>query len=137
MARQSANCGAKSKNRSFSDEQVSALKQELSGLKGERIAIECTMGDLKSCYLALELNLVFEASGWIVEEFLFAARATPGKAVILRVRDASVMPRAEDLSRLLVSVGLSVTTEIDREQLFDLKILVPSEDAQNAAETPA
>jgi hypothetical protein len=128
---------AKRKNRTFTDEQVTTFKRELSPLKGERIAIECAMGDLKSCYLALELNLVFEASGWIVEEFLFAAQATPGKAVILRVRDPSKMPRAEDLSRLLVSAGLSVSTQIDREQLFDLKILVPSEDAQTAPETPA
>ena len=118
---------AKSENRSFSDEQVTALKKELSPLKGERVSIECTMGDLESCYLAMEINLVFEASGWIVEEFLFAAQSTPGKAVIIRIKDASMRPRAEDLARLLVSAGLSVTTQIDSEMLFDLRIVVPSE----------
>ncbi len=117
---------ARSENRTFSDEQVTALKKELSPLKGERVSIECTMGDLESCYLALEINLVFEASGWIVEEFLFAAQSTPGKALILRVKGESMMSRAEDLSRLFVSVGLTVTTQIDSDQLFDLRIVVPS-----------
>ncbi len=121
---------AKSENRSFSDEQVTALKEELSPLKGERVSIECAMGDLKSCYLALEINLVFEASGWIVEEFLFAAQSTPGRTVIIRIKDASMRPRAEDLARLLVSAGLSVTTQIDSEMLFDLRIVVPSEGPQ-------
>jgi hypothetical protein len=121
---------AKSENRSFSDEQVTALKEELSPLKGERVSIECAMGDLKSCYLALEINLVFEASGWIVEEFLFAAQSTPGRTVIIRIKDASMRPRAEDLARLLVSAGLSVTTQIDSEMLFDLRIVVPSERPQ-------
>lgn len=128
---------AKSENRSFSDEQVTALKKELSPLKGERISIECTMGDLESCYLAIEINLVFEASGWIVEEFLFAAQGTPGRAVIIRIRDASMMPSAENLARLLVSAGLSVTTRIDSEMLFDLRIVVPSEKPPPAPETPA
>ena len=128
---------AKSENRSFSDEEVTALKQELSSLKGERISIECTMGDLESCYLALEINLVFEASGWIVEEFLFATQSTPGKAVIIRIKDASMRPRAEDLARLLVSAGLSVTTQIDSEMMFDLRIVVPSEKPPSALETPA
>ena len=117
---------AKSENRSFSDEQVTALKKELSPLKGERVSIECAMGDTESCYLAVEINLVFEASGWIVEEFLFATQSTPGKALIIRIKDASVMPRAENLARLFVSVGLSVTTQIDSEMLFDLRIVVPS-----------
>jgi len=121
---------AKSENRSFSDEQVTALKKGLSPLKGERVSIECTMGDLESCYLAIEINLVFEASGWIVEEFLFAVQSTPGRTVIIRIKDASMMPRAEDLARLLVSAGLSVTTQIDSEQLFDLRIVVPSEGPQ-------
>jgi hypothetical protein len=128
---------AKSENRSFSHEQVTALKKELSPLKGERISIECTLGDLESCYLALELNLVFEASGWIVEEFLFAAKRTPGKTVFIRVKDASMRPRAEDLAGLLVSVGLSVTTQIDSEMLFDLRIVVPSEKPPSTSETPA
>ena len=128
---------AKSENRSFSDEQVTALKKELSPLKGERVSIECTMGDLESCYLALEINLVFEASSWIVEEFLFAAQSTPGKALIIRIKDASMMPRAENLARLLVSAGLSVTTQIDREMLFDLRIVVPSEKPPSTPETPA
>lgn len=128
---------AKSENRSFSDEQVTALKEELSPLKGERVSIECAMGDLKSCYLALEINLVFEASGWIVEEFLFAAQSTPGRTVIIRIKDASMRPRAEDLARLLVSAGLSVTTRIDSEMLFDLRIVVPSEKPPSTPETPA
>ncbi len=128
---------AKRENRTFSDEQVTTLKEALSLQKGERVAIECTMGDLESCYLALEMNLVFEASGWIVEEFLFAVRATPGKKVILRVNQPSVMPRAEEMSRLLRSVGLSVTTQIDSEQTLDLKIVVPSKKAQTAGESPA
>ena len=128
---------AKSENRSFSDEQVTALKEELSPLKGERVSIECAMGDLKSCYLALEINLVFEASGWIVEEFLFAAQSTPGRTVIIRIKDASMRPRAEDLARLLVAAGLSVTTQIDSEMLFDLRIVVPSKKADSAPETPA
>ena len=118
---------ARSENRTFSDEQVTALKKELSPLKGERVSIECTMGDLESCYLALEINLVFEASGWIVEEFLFAVQSTPGNEVILRIKDASMTPRAETLARLLVSAGLSVTTQIDSEMLFDLRIVVPTE----------
>ncbi len=128
---------AKSENRTFSDEQVTTLKKELTPHEGERVAIECTMGDLESCYLALELNLVFEGSGWIVEEFLFASQATPGKSVILLVKDLSAMPRAEDLSRLFDSVGLAVKTQVDHEQMFDLKILVPSEQALTAGETPA
>ena len=128
---------AKSENRSFSDEQITTLKKELSPLKGERVSIECTLGDLESCYLALEINLVFEASGWIVEEFLFAVQSTPGKAVIIRVKDASMRPRAEDLARLLISAGLSVTTQIDSEMLFDLRIVVPSEKPPPAPETPA
>ena len=123
---------AKSKNRFFSDEQVALLKRELSPQKGESIAIECPMDDLKSCYLAMEINLVFEASGWIVEEFLFAAQDRPGQSLLLRVKNESVMPRAESLSRLLSSVGLTVTLQIDSEQLFDLKILVPSTNAQPA-----
>ena len=127
---------AKGENRSFSDEQVTALKKDLSPLKGERVSIECTMGDLESCYLAIEINLVFEASGWIVEEFLFAAQSTPGKAVIIRIKDASMMPRAEDLARLLSSADLSVTTQIDNEMLFDLRIVVPSEKPPSASETP-
>jgi len=128
---------ARSENRTFSDEQVTALKKELSPLKGERVSIECAMGDLESCYLAIEINLVFEASGWIVEEFLFATQSTPGQAVILRIKDASMRPRAEDLARLLVSTGLSVTTQIDSEMLFDLRIVVPSEKPPSAPETPA
>ena len=128
---------AKGENRSFSDEQVTALKQELSPRKGERVSIECTMGDLESCYLALEINLVFEGSGWIVEEFLFAVQSTLGEAVIIRVKDASMMPRAENLARLLTSAGLSVTTQIDSEMLFDLRIVVPSEKPPPAPETPA
>ena len=128
---------AKSENRSFSDDQVAALKKELISHKGERVTIECTMGDLESCYLALEINLVFEASGWIVEEFLFATQRTPGKSVIIRVRDASMMPRADDLARLLTSAGLSVTTQVDSEMSFDLRIIVPSEKPPAAAETPA
>jgi hypothetical protein len=128
---------AKSENRSFSDEQVSSLKKELSPHSGERVTIECTLGDLESCYLALEINLVFEASGWIVEEFLFASRRTPGKAVIVRIKDASMMPRAEDLARLLTSAGLSVTTQVDAEMPFDLRIIVPSDKPPSASETPA
>ena len=128
---------AKSENRSFSDEQVAALKKELSPRKGERVSIECTMGDLESCYLALEINLVFEASGWIVEEFLFAAQRTPGEAVIVRIRDESTLPRAEGLARLLTSAGLSVTTQVDREMSFDLRIVVPSEKPPSPSETPA
>jgi hypothetical protein len=128
---------AKSENRSFSDEQVAALKNELSPLKGERVTIECTMGDLESCYLALEINLVFEASGWMVEEFLFAAQSTPGKAVIIRIKDASMRPRADDLARLLVSAGLSVTTQIDSEMMFALRIVIPSEKPPSTPETPA
>jgi hypothetical protein len=128
---------AKSENRSFSDEQVTALKKGLSPLKGERVSIECTMGDLESCYLAIEINLVFEASGWIVEEFLFAAQSTPGKTVIIRIRDESMRPRAEELARLLVSAGLSVTTQIDSEMLFDLRIVVPSDKPSTVPETPA
>jgi hypothetical protein len=128
---------AKSENRSFSDEQVAALKRELSPLKGESVTIECTLGDLESCYLALEINLVFEASGWIVEEFLFAVKRTPGKAVIIRIRDASMTPRAEEVARLLTSAGLSVKTQIDSEMSFDLRIVVPSEKPPSAPETPA
>ena len=121
---------AKSKNRSLSDEQVALLKKELSPRKGESIAIECPMGDLEACYLALEINLIFEASGWIVEEFLFAAQRTSGEAVILRVKDESIMGRARDLSRLFASVGIIVKTQIDTDQLFDLKILVPAKGPQ-------
>jgi hypothetical protein len=128
---------AKSENRYFSDEQVTALKKELSPLKGERVSIECAMGDLEACYLAIEINMVFEASGWIVEEFLFATQRTPGKAVIIRVKDASMMPRAEHLARLFVSAGLSVTTQIDSEMLFDLRIVVPSEKPPSTTDTPA
>ena len=117
---------ADSKNRFFSDEQVAVLKKELSPQRGERMAIECQMGDLESCYLALEINLVFEASGWIVEEFLFAAQSTSGEESILRARDESIMPRAGRLVRLFGSVGLPLTTEIDSKQLFDLKIVVPT-----------
>jgi hypothetical protein len=76
------------------------------------------------------MNLIFEASGWIVEEFLFAAQKTYGEVVILRVRDGSIMDRARSLSRLLASVGVSVTTHIDPEQIFDLKILVPDKGPQ-------
>ncbi len=118
---------AESKNRTFSDEQITVLKKGLSSFKGEGVSIECAMDDLKSCYLALELNMVFEASGWIVEEFLFALRPTPGKAVILRVKDESMIPRAEGLSRLFDSVGLATTTQLDRDQAFDLRIVVPAE----------
>jgi len=121
---------AKSRNRSLSDEQVALMKKELSPQKGESLAIECPMGDLKACYLALEINLVFEASGWIVEEFLFAAQRTSGEAVILRVRDASMMDRAKRLSLLLESVGVPVTTQIDKGQVFNLKILVPAKGPQ-------
>jgi hypothetical protein len=113
------------------------LKKELSPLKGERVSIECAMGDLEACYLAIEINMVFEASGWIVEEFLFATQRTPGKAVIIRVKDASMMPRAEHLARLFVSAGLSVTTQIDSEMLFDLRIVVPSEKPPSTTDTPA
>ena len=111
-------------------EQVALLKKELSPQKGESVAIECPMGDLEACYLALEINLVFEASGWIVEEFLFAAQRTSGEAVILRVRDESMMGRAKRLSRLFASVGVPVTTQIDAEQLFNLKILIPAKGPQ-------
>jgi hypothetical protein len=121
---------AKSKNRSLSDEQVTLMKKELSPQKGESVAIECPMGDLQACYLALEINLVFEASGWIVEEFLFAVQRTSGEAVILRVKDESMMDRAERLSLLFGSVGLPVTTQIDTNQLFNLKILVPAKGPQ-------
>jgi hypothetical protein len=120
----------KSRNRSFSDEQVALMKKELSPLKGECVAIECPMGDLQACYLALEINLVFEASGWIVEEFLFAVQRTSGEAVILRVKDESMMDRAKRLSLLFGSVGVPVTTQIDTEQLFNLKILVPAKGPQ-------
>jgi hypothetical protein len=121
---------AKSRNRSLSDEQVAILKKELSPQKGKSIAIECPMGDLEACYLALEINLIFEASGWIVEEFLFAAQMTSGEAVILRVKDESMMGRAKRLSLLFASVGVPVTTQIDTEQLFNLKILVPAKGPQ-------
>ena len=117
---------AKTKNRSLSDEQVVTLKKALSPRKGEHVAMECTMGDLESCYLGVELNLIFEASGWTVEEFLFAVQSTPGEALILRVKDESAMPKAEFLSRLFRSVGLSVTTQTDNSQLYDLRIIVPS-----------
>ena len=72
-----------------------------------------------------------------MEEFLFATQSTPGQAVILRIKDASMRPRAEDLARLLVSTGLSVTTRIDSEMLFDLRIVVPSEKPPSTPETPA
>jgi len=121
---------AKSRNRSFSDEQVDLMKQELSQQKGESVAIECPMGDLEACYLALEINLVFEASGWIVEEFLFAVQRTSGEAVILRVNDESMLDRAKHLSLLFASVGVAVTTQIDTEQPFNLKILVPAKGPQ-------
>jgi hypothetical protein len=127
----------KSRNRYFSDEQVALLKRELSPKTGESIAIECQLGDVEGCYLALEINLVFEASGWIVEEFLFAVQHTPGEALIMRVKDESMLPRAERLSRLFRSVGLSVTTQTDGGQLCDLKIVVPSKKAQAGTETPA
>jgi len=127
----------KSGNRSFSDEQVALLQRELSPQKGESIAIECRLGDVEGCYLALEINLVFEASGWIVEEFLFAAEGTPGETVILLVKDESTMARAERLSRLFSAAGLQVTTKTDSEQSFNLKILVPSKNTQAGAETPA
>ncbi len=123
---------AKSKNRSLSDEQVVALKKALSPRKGDQVAMECTLGDLESCYLGVELNVIFEASGWTVEEFLFAVKSTPGEALILRVKDESVMPKAEFLSRLFRSVGLSVTTQTDSSQMYDLKIIVPSNKAPAA-----
>jgi hypothetical protein len=50
--------------------------------------------------------------------------------VILRVRDESVMDRAERLSLLFASVGIAVTTQMDTEQLFNLKILVPAKGPQ-------
>jgi hypothetical protein len=128
---------ARSKNRHFSDEQALAFKKDLSARKGERVSIECSMDDLKSCCLALELNLIFEASGWIVEEFLFAARPTPGEALILRANDASQTGRAEFLARLFRSAGLSVTTEIDGSQLFDLRIVVPSKGPPTGQDAPA
>ena len=121
---------AKSKNRFFTDEQVSLLKRELKKQKGESVAIECPMGDLKACYLAIEINLIFEASGWIVGEFLFAAQPTPGESLIIRVKDESLMAGAEDLAQLFRSAGLSVTTQLAGEQLFDLKIFVPTEGPQ-------
>jgi len=121
---------AKSRHRSFSDEQVALMKRELSPEKGESVAIECPMGDVEACYLALEINLVFEASGWIVEEFLFAVQRTSGQAVILRVKDESMTDRAERLSLLFASVGVPTTTQIDPEQLFNLKILVPAKGPQ-------
>ena len=121
---------AKSGNRFLSDEQIALLKKELSPQKGESVAIECPMGDLEACYLALEINLVFEASGWIVEEFLFAAQRTSGETVILRVKQESMMDRAIHLSLLFASVGVPVTTQIDTEQLFNLKILVPAKGPQ-------
>ena len=121
---------AKSRNRSFSDEQVALMKRELSPQKGESVAIECPMGDVEACYLALEINLVFEASGWIVEEFLFAVQRTSGEALILRVKDESMTDRAERLSLLFASVGVPTTTQIDPEQLFNLKILVPAKGPQ-------
>lgn len=121
---------AKGKNRFFTDEQVALLKKELTPQKGESVAIECPMGDLKACYLAIEINLIFEASGWVVEEFLFAAQPTPGETLILRVRDESLLAKAEDLAQLFRSTGLSVTTQIARSQLFDLKVLVPTEGPQ-------
>jgi len=121
---------AKSRNRSFSDEQVALMKEELSQQKGESVAIECPMGDLQACYLALEINLVFEASGWIVEEFLFAVQRTSGEALILRVKDESMIDRARRLSLLFGSVGVPATTQMDTEQLFNLKILVPAKGPQ-------
>ena len=128
---------AKHKNRSISDEDAVGLKRELSADKGERVAIECTMGDLESCYLALEINLIFEASGWIVEEFLFATQATPGQTLILRVRDESMLSRAERLGRLFGSAGLPVKTRIDGNQPFDLKIVIPSKESPAAREGSA
>lgn len=128
---------AESKNRRFSDEQAVALKKELSPRKGERVSIECPMDDLKSCYLALELNLIFEASGWIVEEFLFAARPTTGEALILRAKDEAKTAGAEFLARLFRSAGLSATTEIDGSQLFDLRIVVPSNSPPAGQDTTA
>jgi len=72
-----------------------------------------------------------------VEEFLFATQSTPGKELIIRIKDASMRPRAEDLARLLTSAGLSVTTQIDSEMLFDLRIVVPSNKPSSVPETPA
>ncbi len=116
----------KSKNRTFTEEQVTLLKKGLSQHKGERVSIECALDDLQSCYLGLEINMIFEASGWIVEELLLAVHPTPGKAVIFRVKEASMMPRAEELARLFASAGLAVTTQVDGKQAFALRIVVPS-----------
>jgi len=79
---------ARSENRTFSDEQVTALKKELSPLKGERVSIECTMGDLESCYLALEINLVFEASGWSTWSLKRRAGSWKSSCLPRRVRPA-------------------------------------------------
>jgi len=125
---------AKDENRTFSDEQVILLKKGLSPHTGERVSIECALDDPKSCYLGLEIDTIFEASGWIVEELLLARRPTPGKAVLFRVKDASVMPRAEDLARLFASAGLPVTTQVDGDQMFDLRIVVPSNRLPGAPE---
>ena len=123
---------AKSKNRSLSDEQVVTLKKALAPRKGDHIAMECALGDLESCCFGTELNVIFEASGWTVEEFLLAVKSAPGKALILRLKDKSVMPKAEFLSRLFRSVGLAVTTQMDSSQFYDLKIIVPSNKAPSA-----
>ena len=40
------------------------------------------------------------------------------------------MAGAEDLAQLFRSAGLSVTTQLAGEQLFDLKIFVPTEGPQ-------
>ncbi|MGW8322866.1 MAG: hypothetical protein ACWGSD_15050, partial [Thermodesulfobacteriota bacterium] len=67
----------------------------------------------------------------------FATQSTPGKAVIIRVKDASMTPRAEHLASIFASAGLSVTTQIDSEMLFDLRIVVPSEKPASTTDTQA
>ena len=89
------------------------MKRELKKQKGESVAIECPMGDLKACYLAIEINLIFEASGWIVGEFLFAAQPTPGESLIIRVKDESLMAGAEDLG----ARGIALEADLDVRRL--------------------
>jgi hypothetical protein len=82
---------------------IDALKS--SSVKGP-VLVTCIAGDSESCLFAREIRACLELAGWPVPE-LGAIQTLPGYGLMIRVRDASGAPKhAEELQRILGSVGL-------------------------------
>ncbi|SRR6266705_185200 len=100
-------------DRQLSAEQRNTLVQVLSPFRGQKVAVNCIMGDVEGCRFAEVIKAVFIAAGWDcdgVNQSVYTGGHPVGiEATVSEadVRAGRILKASDALIRTLISLGLS------------------------------